>query len=31
VWVANQTVPFVTCRAAVDAATEHRLNLVPTG
>ena len=30
-WVANQTVPFVTGRTAVEAATEHRLNLVPTG
>ena len=30
-WVSNQTVPFVSGRTAVEAATEHRLNLVPTG
>ena len=30
-WAANRTIPFVFSRAAVEAATEQRLTLLPTG
>jgi penicillin amidase len=30
-WLRNETWPFVSSRAAVEARTEHRLELVPTG
>ncbi|MDN5771946.1 MAG: penicillin acylase family protein, partial [Microlunatus sp.] len=30
-WINGETVRFVSSRAAVDASTEHRLTLVPTG
>jgi penicillin amidase len=30
-WARNETWPFVSSRSAVEARTEHRLELVPTG
>ena len=30
-WARNETWPFVATRAAVEARTEHRLELVPGG